>query len=287
MACRIFDALVASSMDDPYLKPFADDGRHCHGYGFAAALKSGSGWKVLHERFDAEPFLSGENACRQNLSALQESVNKLKGLTAGVDKALVMLHSRRTRGEPRGCSGAHPFREDALLKYGGETRRAEIYLCHNGGVDKHKLASWLNIKYPNLYTDSHIYLKYLTTMVSEVNYDELPRKVASAISASREAVKSALDLGVMVMSPGLEPLLMASGYVVDRGDEVRWRYYEPVIVVGEGLTGYVSSTIRDLVREKVGGVEFRDGFNGLVWELSLPEPVELPIPTHVESSEQP
>jgi len=49
------------------------------------------------------------------------------------------------------------------------------------------------------------------------------------------------------------------GYVAEKDDPRRWRYYEPVLVESEGLAGYVSSTVRDLLRGRRPGLRFTDG----------------------------
>ncbi|MEM1946980.1 MAG: hypothetical protein QW470_00530 [Candidatus Caldarchaeum sp.] len=271
-AADVFDALVQASKDDPYLKQITgDDGRHCHGCGFTAALKTSFGWKVTHERFDAEPMLAGEQACKANLEALSEMVEGLKKLTANAKEASVIIHSRRTRNEPRGVHGAHPFKEETLLKAGGQYARAEIYLAHNGGVEKHEIASELNIPSPELYTDSHLYLRYLASKVSLCGVDELPDKLAKAIAESKPLSKSALDLGIMVFPQVSEPLLFAAGYVARKDDVVRWRYYEPVLIEADGLVGYVSSTVRDVLIRRRADAGFRSFDNSLVM-LKLPKP---------------
>jgi hypothetical protein len=58
-------------------------------------------------------------------------------------------------------------------------------------------------------------------------------------------------------------VLAAVGYVTSK-DEGRTRYYEPVLVRGEGIAGYVSSTIRDLIAERGLGLEVRSSREGFV-----------------------
>ncbi|MEM4287370.1 MAG: hypothetical protein QXV97_01010 [Candidatus Caldarchaeum sp.] len=277
LAPFVFESLVEASENDPYLRQITgDDGRHCHGCGFAAALKTGIGWNVAYERFDAEPMLTGEEACKANLEALKEMVGRLKKLTYHAQEALVMLHSRRTRNEPRGVHGAHPFKEEILTKTGEKYERAELYLTHNGGVEKHELAPGLSVSTPELYTDSHLYLKYLAAKVNACNMAELPEKIAKTVSESKPLSKSALDLGIMVLPQTSEPLLLAAGYVAAKHDAKRWKYYEPVLIEAEGFVGYVSSTVRDILVEKDVSARFTS-FDDSLFELKLPKPVKHKI----------
>ncbi|MEM0382451.1 MAG: hypothetical protein QXW50_01700 [Nitrososphaerota archaeon] len=261
--------LAEASRDDPYLREIAGDGRHCHGYGYVAALRRGGLWRVIYERFDAEPFLSGEEACEANLEALGDSVERLtRVIEAGVEEAAIILHARRTRGEPRGGVAAHPFREELLITTDSGPELAELYLSHNGGVLKERLAAELGLSDYKLYTDSHIYLKYLVRRLEGVGYEEAPRAMARVFSESKPFVKSALDLCILLNSPTRGPTLAAASYVAEKKDMVRWRYYEPVLIESRGITGYVSSTIRDLMKSRRSEMRFIDGRDGFVAVLN-------------------
>lgn len=249
--------LPRAASRDPYLEAIAGDGRHCHGYGYVAALKVGGSWRVIYERFDAHPDLPGEEACEANLKALSEAVERLSGILEVADEAALILHSRRTRAEPRGITGAHPFREEVVVNIEGSEVLAEVYLAHNGGVNKESLAGELGLKsLAKTYTDSHIVLKKLAASLRGSRWDEVVERIASRVREVLPHVKSALDLLVMVNAPGSEPIVAAVGYVADPSDRDRWEYYKPIVVSGEGYSAYISSTLWDLAQEE--GIPVRD-----------------------------
>lgn len=261
--------LVEASRSDPYLRGIAGDGRHCHGYGYVAALRRKGLWRVVYERFDAEPTLSGEEACEANLEALDHCVKRLlQTLEGGVEEAMVMVHSRRTRGEPRGGVAAHPFREELIITAESGPELAELYLSHNGGVKKEALAAHLGIENYRLYTDSHLYLKYLAKHLEWARYGEVPQLIAQIVSESKTLTKSALDLCILLYSPTKGPMLIAASYVAEKDDRARWQYYEPVLIESRGITGYVSSTVRDLMRDRRPEMRFMDGRDGFVTVLN-------------------
>ncbi|MCS7145099.1 MAG: hypothetical protein RMJ28_07340 [Nitrososphaerota archaeon] len=269
LAREVLWLLVEASRSDEYLRPIAGDGRHCHGYGYVAALKRSGLWRIVHERFDAEPSLAGEEACEANLEALGEAVERLsRTVEAGVEEAALIVHSRRTRGEPRGAAAAHPFREEVSVSTGSGPEVAEIFLSHNGGVQKEELAARLGVDNYKRYVDSQLYLKYLARRLDGVRHDEAPQALAQILSESRPLVKSALNLCMLLNSPSRGPMLAAASYVAVKNDSTRWRYYEPVIIESRSLSGYVSSTIRDLLRGRRSGVRVADGRDGFVAVLS-------------------
>jgi glutamine amidotransferase len=268
IALDVLGHLVEASRSDPYLREIAGDGRHCHGYGYVAALRRRGLWRVVYERFDAEPSLSGEEACEANLEALGDCVKRLSHMIGNVEEAMVMVHSRRTRGEPRGVPAAHPFREELIITAEGGPELAELYLSHNGGVKKEVLAAHLGIENYRLYTDSHLYLKYLAKHLEGARYEETPQLIARIVSESKPLTKSALDLCILLYSPTKGPMLAAASYVAEKNDEKRWRYYEPVLIESKGITGYVSSTVRDLMRDREPATRFMDGRDGFVAVLN-------------------
>ncbi|MEM2038859.1 MAG: hypothetical protein QXJ80_07725, partial [Nitrososphaerota archaeon] len=181
-------------------------------------------------------------------------------------------------GEPRGGVAAHPFREELLITTDSGPELAELYLSHNGGVLKERLAAELGLSDYKLYTDSHIYLKYLVRRLEGVGYEEAPRAMARVFSESKPFVKSALDLCILLNSPTRGPTLAAASYVAEKKDMVRWRYYEPVLIESRGFSGFVSSTVRDLLRNKARSLRILDGKDGFVAVLKPDELQTIEIP---------
>jgi predicted glutamine amidotransferase len=267
---KVLTAFVDASRDDIYLREIAGDGRHCHGYGYVAVLKRHGAWVVLHERFDAMPAMSGEEACEANLEALSHTVKRFLDGVDGFTEGVVVFHSRRTRGEPRGFAAAHPFREELLINTVGGPEIAELYLCHNGGVLKESIAQELGLPNTSLYTDSHIFLKLLTHRAEGVFYNDFPKVLEETIieAVRKNYVKSALDILVLLNSPTMGPMLLAGAYVAEKDQTKKWKYYEPVLFETQTVKGYVSSTIRDNLRGTGGDFQFIDGNDRYVAVLS-------------------
>jgi len=273
---RVLAAFVDASRDDVYLRGIIGDGRHCHGYGYVAVLKKHGAWTVLHERFDAEPAMSGEQACEANLEALSNAVERFLDGLDRFEEGVVMFHSRRTRGEPRGFAAAHPFREELVINVGRKAENAELYLCHNGGVLKASIAEEIGLPNPSLFTDSHVFLKLLTHRAEGVEYDFFPEVLEKTIlhSISKNYVKSALDILVLLNSPTKGPMLLAGAYVAEKDNVAKWKYYEPVLFETQWVKGFISSTIRDNLNRTVGGIRFIDGRDEYV-ALIRPENLKI------------
>ena len=256
--------LARAASDDPYLAAVAGgESRHCHGFGFLLVLGVGGSWRVVYERFDAlAPGVGEEEACRVNLDVLRGAVEHVAGLVAASERAYVVVHARRAgRSEPRGSMNAHPF-VVSLEQPGGSL---ELYLAHNGGLYKDALAERLGLE-AGAYTDSHLLAVYLVRRL------QMGLGLGDAVAEATEFTKSGLDLAVALLerrARGLGPSLYLVGYMRPGLDENRQRYYEPVGFRGEGVAGYVSSTLRDLAAERGVPLSFER-----LWGVYRAEPGE-------------
>ncbi|RUM46856.1 MAG: hypothetical protein DSY37_04230 [Hyperthermus sp.] len=252
--------LVAeAAAGDPYLKAVTGgEDRHCHGYGFIVVYRSPSGgWRLVYERFDAlSGGLGEEEACRANLEASRGAAERLRGLLATVDEALVVFHVRRAgRGEPRGSLNAHPYRVEAFPPGG----YVEAYLAHNGGLVKEGLARELGVNAP-AYTDSHL----LAIRIA--------RRLAAGVDASTALAegfahaKSGYDVALVVVEDklrGINASLWLAAGMAGGLDEARRKYYEPVLFHAAAAAGYVSSTVRDLAVERGVNASFEEARPGV------------------------
>lgn len=244
--------LVAeAARGDPYLAAVTGgEDRHCHGYGFVLAYRGeGGAWRLVHERFDAlDEGVGEEEACRANLEASLGAAERLRGLLSSAREAFLVFHVRRAgRREPRGSLNTHPYVAVSAAP-GGQLL---LYLAHNGGVRKEALAEGLGVE-PGGYTDSNLLLLWLAGAVAR------GAEPWEALAEGFGLAKSGYDVALLVLrdrARGVEPALyVAAGYAAGL-DEARRRYYEPVGFRGEGAAGYISSTVRDLARERGVGVE--------------------------------
>ncbi len=264
VAAALIDALVVASSEDPYLLRLIGDGRHCHGFGYVLAGRRGGAWELVSRRFDAfDGQLEEEEVCERNLRELRRAASLLKEGLGDYDEVALTFHTRRTKGEPRGTLNAHPFRAELLLSVEGRSELFELYLSHNGGVKKLELAETLGLPQPELMTDSHVLTHYLARTLHGSDLKSIASRIAGIVSDIRRYVLSSLDLNLLFFSRPTGPVLAAVGYVTSK-DEDRIRYYEPVLVKGDGIAGYVSSTIRDLIAGERLGLEVRSVREGFV-----------------------
>ncbi len=236
---ELIDAFYRASRDDPYLASITGgDGRHCHGYGFVLAARTSGGWMLSYERFDAANDLGvGEESCRVNLEELGKACSRIKRVVSSADQVVLVLHSRRAgRQEPRGVQHAHPYHYCMGLRGGA----VDIFLAHNGSVDKESLARIVGLD-PSSYTDSNILLLW---MASQIRYGvSFKEAIISAKSYTKPG--RGLDLAILTISPGLGLDLYLVGYVAPEPDDKRRRYYETFIVRSDDIIAMVSSTIKD------------------------------------------
>jgi glutamine amidotransferase len=264
VAKTLIDLLVEASADDPYLQKLIGDGRHCHGFGYVLAGRRGGAWELTSRRFDAFGEQSvEEEVCERNLEELRKAAKSLKDALGEYEKVALAFHTRRTVSEPRGTLNVHPFRAELLLSVDGRPELFELYLSHNGGVKKLELAETLGLLGAELMTDSHVLTHYLARSLYGSHLEAVAPRLAGLVSDIGKLVLHSLDLNLLFFSRLTGPVLVAIGYVTSK-DEDRIRHYEPVLVRGEGIAGYVSSTIRDLVVERELGLEVRSSREGFV-----------------------
>ena len=261
-------SLVAeAARGDPYLRAVTGgEDRHCHGYGVLLVYRSrvgGGAWRLHYERFDAlEEGVGEEEACRANLEAAAGAAERLRGLLASAAEALLVFHVRRAgRREPRGSLNNHPYQETSYTGRGA----VELYLAHNGGVRKDLLAAKLGLGGWEAYTDSRLLLALVARRVGE------GVEPWRALVEGYEAVKSGYDVALAALEDtgaGLRPSLYIAGGMAPGLDEARRRYYEPIGFTHAEAAGYISSTVRDLARERGLEVETRS----LEWAVYQVEP---------------
>ncbi|MEN3047953.1 MAG: hypothetical protein ABDH63_04130 [Candidatus Caldarchaeales archaeon] len=255
LAGELIDAAVEASANDPYLERLVGDSRHCHGYGFALARRVKGSWEVMRARFDAAPRLTGDEACEANLKALEEAADELKALLRRGEEFALILHGRRTGSEPRGVNAGHPFSGEVVLQGHEGPELFEVLLSHNGGVRKSDLAALIGLRDPSVYTDSHVLLKFVLSRLEGRPVGELVGGLRDAVREAAPYALGSLNALAMFVGQSSGPFLFAVGYVTAR-EESRRAYFEPVLVKADGLSGFVSSTARDVAARRGVRAEF-------------------------------
>ena len=233
---KIIDALVEASSNDPYLEKLASDTRHCHGFGYVLALNVHGSWRIMFEKGDYRD-------CEENLIALKNAAEKVKKAIKEGEKGFLIIHARRTSGEPRGSLNAHPFTYVRLLNQG----KMIFFFAQNGGVRKEDISNDLNVS-PELFTDTFLALVYIATNVKKPDDVIEILKSAMKFTYSKSAFNTAL-LSVMNIEGKDILRLYLTAYYGDgvKRSQIRTDYYQAYLVREGGLIGYVSSTIKDIL----------------------------------------
>ncbi len=270
---KLLDLLYRAAKCDEYLEPIARDSKHCHGFGYVVVVAKGGARAIHYARFDAADYLENEEeSCERNLELMKKGIEEIKRIIDGAEKAMFIVHARRaSRGEPRGSIHAHPYVCTVHLR----NKPLQLYLAHNGGVNKYELAQQLeSVELDHSkYTDSNVLLIWLAEQL------EQGKELIDAISDSTIYVKSgsALNLGVLVYEPE-DVRLYLVGYVHPEAgkNEDRKRYYRPFIALAkeEGLIAFASSTVKDLAESKGLPLQFEE-FDNRVIEIRLSEPEKI------------
>lgn len=240
---QLLDAYRKAVWSDPLLERVWGVKSHCDGVGVVVALAIGGSWGIYYERFDAYGHAS--DPCMANLSALDVMLGRIREaiIGGGWDRLVLMIHSRRASGGPRGTLYAHPFHYSVASPNGV----IDLFFSHNGSVNKKRLADTLDVRGSlSMYSDSFLAGLHLSNTLARGH------NIVAGVKSLSRFVKplSALNLNMLVLSSDGEKTKVKA-YAVGllgheaRNDPNRQAYYEPVLVEGRGLIGYVSSTVRD------------------------------------------
>ena len=248
LLARLAMLVAEAAAGDPYLEALSGGAvrKHCHGYGLLLVYRGrGSrAWSVAYERYDAlDEGVSEEEACNANLEAARGAAERLQAVLASSEEAYLVFHARRAgRREPRGSLNTHPYPARVPTASGA----AELYLAHNGGVDKEALAKSLGVEAGG-FTDSYLLLEWIARRLARG--DAAPQLLAEGYRFARSGYDIAL-LELVDTGRGPRPRLYIAAGMAGGLDEARRRYYEPVFFLGGGASGFVSSTVRDLARQR-------------------------------------
>ena len=249
LLARLALLVAEAAAGDPYLEAVSGGAvrRHCHGYGLLLVHRGrGSrAWSIVYERYDAlDEGVGEEEACSANLEAARGAAERLQAVLAASEEAYLVFHARRAgRREPRGSLNTHPYPARAPTASGA----VELYLAHNGGVDKDALARALGVE-PGGFTDSYLLLEWVARRLARGEAGA-PQLLAEGYRFARSGYDIAL-VELRDTGRGPRPRLYIAAGMAAGLDEARRRYYEPVFFRGPGAAGFMSSTVRDLAREK-------------------------------------
>ncbi|RLG77536.1 MAG: hypothetical protein DRO12_01985 [Thermoprotei archaeon] len=220
---RYLDALVASAERDPLLAKLGL-GRESHGDGWGYAAYIHSTWSGPATAF----YRSASPIYRE-----VQSVEALKHQLSGADVAACVVHARlASKGQPLGLGNTHPFHATG--------RGFELWLAHNGSVDKKILAEKLGLEHMlSSRTDTFFLTEFIARQLTCVDPEELMHLLSRVIEEG--FVKTALNVGLLAVEEERALLLILSYYVAVAPP--RSEYYEMYALLENNLILAGSSTL--------------------------------------------
>ncbi len=243
-------ALRHAAASDPLFRSISGPGKHCDGFGFFMAYEPERGAPgILMGRSDAYDVIKDpEFSCAANLEGLTGMIKFLAPLIRNSRKGLLLLHVRSASpGEPRGTPHAHPFLQAAPGREGPRL----VVVAHEGWLDKSHLAADLGLQDPTLYSDSYLLTHWLTRRLNDTtNMKEL-------LDSLRDYTMGGSAMNILIAAletargRGFDVTLHVYSYIPENTmqDSRKARYYAPILFRGEGVVGFFSSTLEDIVYE--------------------------------------
>ncbi|MCD6488012.1 MAG: hypothetical protein J7K21_02175 [Desulfurococcales archaeon] len=243
IAFKVLDALIEAASNDHYLIDLGRDGKHCDGWGFVV-LADMDGWRICYNRGYVGD--SNSSSCTENLKGLAETVDHVKQMISSARRSTVIVHARKAgRREPLGLFHTHPYSYVLTTN----SKHENLFFAHNGGVRKRDILKELGIENEELYTDSYTALLYIAHKLS---HEEDLVKTLTYIAKTYTKKSSGFNTALLRIKVDGEPLennalLYIIGYIHPDADKKLRKYYEPLLFTGNGIVGYMSSTMRDIL----------------------------------------
>lgn len=243
-------ALRHAAATDPLSRSISGPGKHCDGFGFFMAYEPERGAPgILMGRSDAYDVIRDpEFSCSANLEWLTNMIKMIAPLVRGSRKGLLLLHARSASpGEPRGTPHTHPFIHASPGREGPRL----MAVAHEGWLDKSHLAYDLGLQEPILYSDSYLLTRWLASRLDDTtNIKQLLDNLRGYIMRG-SAMNVLIAMLESARGRGFDFTLHIYSYIPESTmqDRRKARYYAPILFRGEGVVGFFSSTLEDLVYE--------------------------------------
>jgi glutamine amidotransferase len=253
-ATQLIDLLIESAAHDPLLEATGRGSTHCDGFGYYVVARVGGSMVRMHERFDsADTIKDPVKACQANLELARRRFSMLASLVRDAEEVAVVAHARLAGDRPRGTWFAQPIVHYIQGRYG----RTTIALAHNGRFDSSRLSMLLGVD-PQSYSDTEMFTVWLARQLS------FGQKVDMVLKDGFGFAITGYNLAVAIDTRSSLSMYCVSATAREVKEPERIRYYRHYVVKGEGIVGFVSSTVRDYAIEKGLPVEFEDAFNKVV-----------------------
>lgn len=226
---EIIKGLYGAAKYDPYSVELFGEGEESHRDGWGRLNIQIFGEDISINLFKSlKPVYEERPPIRLSISPFEDFIDQ----AFFVD----IFHARAgSTGMPRNIFSVHPFQEETKNGY-------QLFLIHNGAVYKEPILRMLGIdedsEYAKRYTDSYFLTKYIAGMVE----DNLTEHVIKDVS---QFVKTALNLGIVLVGEGYLNILVGSYYLEGNKPEAMKNYYKIYKANIRDALIYVSSTIVD------------------------------------------
>jgi len=250
---ELVESFVEASLNDFVLHSYRKGRRsHNHGWGFACVQGLFGDLSLMHFK------TSLPLPCAKEALVVPRRFDWLS----------LILHSRLTSGEPIDVLSSHPF-------YASVPGKLSLWLAHNGGVDKERLAKELSMeRLVDMYTDSYFLAHWLAKNIEGSSIDQLERTIKRLIELN--AVKTSLNFVALILDEKEKRVLGAALNYVCGGGLDLYEYYKLYrVLVDDKALAVASSTIA-LYMEKRHGYKVDPLENG---ELLFVSPQEGKIVT--------
>ena len=244
------EMLVKASASDPYLAAVSKGAveKHDDGWGYIL-VELGEESRVNYYR-SIKPIFVDKEALTRLLEHIRESSSPVLGV----------IHSRKAgRKEPVTIIDTHPFHSLTSEGY-------DLWLAHNGGVDKENLARLVGMHRLTRRADSLVLAEFIASRGLDNLRESLSMAAANTLSA--------LNLGIMILEPDKARLIATSYYTYSlENDKARYDYYKLYMYKAEELVLYMSSTLVDhygFLRDEV-----RQLPSNYVGEITISDEIEV------------
>ncbi len=218
------EVLVKASTSDPYLSAVSKGVVDKHDDGWGYILVELSGEPRINYYRSVKPVFMDQEAVDKLIEYVRETSSPILGV----------VHSRKAgRREPVTIIDTHPFHAITSDGY-------DLWLAHNGGVDKENLARLAGIHGLTSRADSLV----LTEFIASRGLDNFRESLGIAVANTL----SALNLGIIVLEPGNARLVTTSySYYTysPENNKARYDYYKLYMYRTKDLVLYMSSTLVD------------------------------------------
>ncbi len=264
LAENLIASLIDAARYDPYLEAVHPGSRsHADGWGYVYVSIARS--RELN--FGTVSFYKRCKPIFEELSRI--ALHKLINILESYIRIDMVVHARAaSKGEPVCDIHAHPYKET----YNGIT----VYLAHNGGVDKKKLAQDLGVDL-SAHTDSALLTKFLAKELGECisNEDDIDLCVCRAYRRALEkyAIPCRGVVTALIILYRDASRMYVTSYVPnccldEEKDRARLTYYTPYVGRTHGLTFMISPTAIDIYFKQLVAsstlMEIRRSLNELI-----------------------